>query len=1420
MRPRTDGPTCRCGCIVLWAACVCACWCFCLCTLVDPSRLGLALSSHRLLPGRVVLLSLFRWRAIVHVLLGRCVILGALARVCVCCWCLSALVGPSFPGSALSSHRPLLAGEWCCTVSLSPNRRAIARVAQALLELYRTTNGAHWTNRANWLDSSRTICEYYGISCNKQGNVTEISLPNNGLVGTLPAALGTIGTLEDLHLPQNQLWGTVPTEIMRPSLLNLQLWENSLQGSLPSEVGLVSNIQVFDVRTNGLHGAIPTEFGLLTKAAYISLHTNNFEGALPSQLGKLGMKTACFLTASQLAAGDALDTNRFSCPLPQLECTRSFPGLRCTYNQMPWSPPPPPRPPASPPTPPNPPSLPMPPSAPPQPPMLPSPPRVIHPPLPSFLSRVGTVCIVLHDTRWSTEARPGDAVPPKMNIRLGIADWLGVWNGFVDTPQSVMDAQGCGYECVPRGEHYRAAKVELIDDLNDHVVDAFRQICPHPHDICDTCDVGSNLVGSQNVTLGDLSTRLRADVVYVSLMRNKVTNTDFTEAMEAVCAQLQIPTLHPCATTSFTRPMRHCRRWCSTLAVRQFIWWGLPGYLSMLALPFAFVWLVVGGAGGADLLRPTRHKIIRWIRHHQAEEVAAACKQLSIPERRQLLLLRVYGQIAVVCAILTLPLLPAVLALRPSIALARTAGLYGHQNSLLSLRRRWLLKSELPLTLTAFLALLYGVWLLFSSANLLPPSDKYHQEADTFFNHVPHGFNTALSWYFLMLQAFSNQETVCHSAWGASLYTEQQASSNSLTHCWRQLRDCSRISLLQGIASGVLAAALAGMVVIIGRPLPHVGGGRWARAAAPRSRIGSMGIGGVNGNQGQDRLLPRLGRCLISYLYKSKSKYHCRSSLGFRLWLLAAAAYFFVPPLLYSLCVSPYFISQLATPIPVLLLYILLYLPSVVAVLVGWSVRVNGGLYATLYRAPPAGAGRNATSSAVGGCSAGPSRTSQGKPSQVQSSQEYSAGPSQREGGEALAATVDDVELATLDDSFDAVREPQAVVGKFVGNSGDLVYGDQASAATGIFVFMQVDENEVRNKMMTQGVDAMRDEWAPHGTPEDVENLEYVLMGEAGSSDIRFHEGWQRDRTPEGHPLLQRVRADGCGFQLQDFVQTDEAIKAHLDKLHVAALRLYTTSAFHSINEPLRQRLKDAQGELVNPPQLAAPYPLPVTLALIHEGLRRLRAVAADQSMEDPARRLARSPSALIRAMQTRQKRRLDTKSAVPRVAGSGHWPLAVRAALAAADSAGSAGSAGPTGSKRPSLLSRKLPIVEQNAVSASSSLGTKKVHGVVWRGRAPKLPEKQRRIPRIFKVLYRGMRDLKVDKEFLQNGGTELAALSTTDDLGVAVQYARAANGSSALIFRIVVTNAMQLGIDLRFVSAFPHECEFLYPPLTVQCH
>ena len=64
------------------------------------------------------------------------------------------------------------------------------------------------------------------------------------------------------------------------------------------------------------------------------------------------------------------------------------------------------------------------------------------------------------------------------------------------------------------------------------------------------------------------------------------------------------------------------------------------------------------------------------------------------------------------------------------------------------------------------------------------------------------------------------------------------------------------------------------------------------------------------------------------------------------------------------------------------------------------------------------------------------------------------------------------------------------------------------------------------------------------------------------------------------------------------------------------------------------------------------------------------------------------------------------------------------------------------------------------------------------------------------------------------------MAPCSTTEDLKIAVRYATNwdGRGSSkvALIFRVVVQNFMDQAPDLSFLSVFPHEKEYLYPPLS----
>ena len=82
-------------------------------------------------------------------------------------------------------------------------------------------------------------------------------------------------------------------------------------------------------------------------------------------------------------------------------------------------------------------------------------------------------------------------------------------------------------------------------------------------------------------------------------------------------------------------------------------------------------------------------------------------------------------------------------------------------------------------------------------------------------------------------------------------------------------------------------------------------------------------------------------------------------------------------------------------------------------------------------------------------------------------------------------------------------------------------------------------------------------------------------------------------------------------------------------------------------------------------------------------------------------------------------------------------------------------------------------------------------------------------------------MRNMRPTDDFLNRGGSELAPCSTTPDLEIAVRYAKNweaddGQGEQALIFRLLCENFMQRGPDLKFLSAFPHEQEALYPPLT----
>ncbi|MDE0081131.1 MAG: Ig-like domain-containing protein [Gammaproteobacteria bacterium] len=108
----------------------------------------------------------------------------------------------------------------------------------ALVTLYHATDGPNWRNNTNWLTDA-PLDEWYGVNPweNFGGRVGTLDLRLNKLTGTIPPELGRLTELRYLGLSQNELTGTIPRELgSLTNLGQLSLDENYLSGAIPPEV--------------------------------------------------------------------------------------------------------------------------------------------------------------------------------------------------------------------------------------------------------------------------------------------------------------------------------------------------------------------------------------------------------------------------------------------------------------------------------------------------------------------------------------------------------------------------------------------------------------------------------------------------------------------------------------------------------------------------------------------------------------------------------------------------------------------------------------------------------------------------------------------------------------------------------------------------------------------------------------------------------------------------------------------------------------------------------------------------------------------------------------------------------------------------------------------------------------------------------
>lgn len=258
----------------------------------------------------------------------------------------------------------VLAYQWLLddpSIGIYPRWQQVQRMA--LATLYYSTNGpSSWKeDSSSWLSYQLSECEWYPQACDSNGKLRRLLLSDHNLDGTLPAEMfwltslqqvqlydnpllrgsipGNIGNLEELQVlwiqncglaasadsytaipteigqlggslvyldvsgnplghrgdrapedggnKDDGLYNDIPTQLgLLTNLQELILSKADLIGTLPSEIGNLSRLQYsFQLQGNAIHGSLPTQLGNLELLEHFYAEENHFSGSLPSEIG-------------------------------------------------------------------------------------------------------------------------------------------------------------------------------------------------------------------------------------------------------------------------------------------------------------------------------------------------------------------------------------------------------------------------------------------------------------------------------------------------------------------------------------------------------------------------------------------------------------------------------------------------------------------------------------------------------------------------------------------------------------------------------------------------------------------------------------------------------------------------------------------------------------------------------------------------------------------------------------------------------------------------------------------------------------------------------------------------------------------------------------------------------------------------------
>jgi Leucine-rich repeat (LRR) protein len=178
----------------------------------------------------------------------------------------------------------------------------------ALKDLWDNTGGQAWTNKTGWptagnwpaTATAAQMDAWNGINI-ANGDITEVILTNNHLVGTIPTSIGNLTKLMTLRFDVNTLSGTVPSSINAnlSSLQTLVLSSTSLT-TMP-DLGALTNLQTLSLANNPFTaGPVPQWLANLTSLRSLNLTSAHLTGTIPDLWGSMPLLTNVSMQSNSL----------------------------------------------------------------------------------------------------------------------------------------------------------------------------------------------------------------------------------------------------------------------------------------------------------------------------------------------------------------------------------------------------------------------------------------------------------------------------------------------------------------------------------------------------------------------------------------------------------------------------------------------------------------------------------------------------------------------------------------------------------------------------------------------------------------------------------------------------------------------------------------------------------------------------------------------------------------------------------------------------------------------------------------------------------------------------------------------------------------------------------------------------------------